>query len=73
VERDKDRWVFLVDEIHGIHHFHPKALQPVPVTATTATPLLWPAATTGVIDWQDTGVGYLDPELVFSALHREIL
>ncbi len=69
VERDRDRWVFLVDEIHGIIHFHPRALQNAPVTVAKATP----AFTKGVIDWQGKGVGYLDPELLFSALNREVL
>lgn len=69
VARARDRWVFLVDEIHGIHHFRPRALQPVPVTVAKATPTF----TKGIIDWQEKGVGYLDPECLFAALNREIL
>jgi len=69
VERETDRWVFLVDEVHGIHHFHPRVLQNVPVPVTRATSMF----TKGIIDWQDKGVGYLDPDLLFAALSREIV
>jgi chemotaxis-related protein WspD len=68
MERAGDRWVFLVDEIKGIHHFPPSALHvSVPVAAATST------LTRGIIDWQDKGVSYLDSELLFAALNREIL
>jgi hypothetical protein len=29
--------------------------------------------TRGVIDWQEKGVGYLDDELLFLALRKEVL
>ena len=69
MERAGDRWVFLVDEIHGIHHFPPHALRHVSVPVAKATPTL----TSGMIDWQDKEVHYLDAELVFTTLHREIV
>jgi len=69
MERERDRWVFPVDEIHGIYDFHPRAVQhaAVPVAKTT------PTFTMGILDWQDKRVGYLAPEPLFSALHREIV
>jgi chemotaxis-related protein WspD len=69
MEKARDCWVFLADEIHGLHYFHPRALQPVPATADTARP----AYTGGTLVWCDKSVGYLDPELLFTALHREVL
>ncbi len=69
VERDGDHWVFVVDEIHGVHHFYPGALSDLPVTVAKATPTF----IQGVIHWQDKGVGYLDPGLLFDALKRQIL
>lgn len=67
VEQAPDCWVLLVDEVHGVHHVHPGALQNVPDTEA-ARPFIQ-----GIIDWQAQGVGYLDPEPLFAALHREIL
>jgi chemotaxis-related protein WspD len=69
MERAGNRWVFIVDEIHGIHHFLPHALRHVPVPVAEATPTL----TGGIIDWQDKEVRYLDAELLFTTLHREIV
>ena len=69
IARDRDHWVILVDEIHGIQRFHLSAVRAAPVTVARATPRL----TQGVIDWQDKGVGYLDDELLFLALRKEAL
>jgi len=69
IARDSDHWVLLVDEIHGIQRFQLSAVRDAPVTVAKATPGL----TQGVIDWRDTGVGYLDDELLFLALRKEVL
>jgi chemotaxis-related protein WspD len=66
---DSDHWGLLVDEIHGIQRFHLSAIRDAPVTVAKAAPRL----TKGVIDWQDTGVGYLDDGLLFLALRKEVL
>jgi chemotaxis-related protein WspD len=66
---DSDHWVLLVDEIHGIQRVHLSAIREAPVTVAKAVPRL----TKGVIDWQDTGVGYLDDGLLFLALRKEVL
>jgi chemotaxis-related protein WspD len=66
---DSDHWVLLVDEIHGIQRFHLSAIRDAPVTVAKAAPRL----TKGVIDWRDTGVGYLDDGLLFLALRKEVL
>jgi chemotaxis-related protein WspD len=69
IARDSDHWVILVDELHGIQRFHLSAVRDAPVTVAKAMPRL----TKGVIDWQDKGVGYLDDELLFLVLRKEVL
>jgi chemotaxis-related protein WspD len=69
VARDSDHWVILVDELYGIQRFHLHAVRNAPVTVAKAMPRL----TKGVIDWQDKSLGYLDDELVFLALRKEVL
>ncbi len=69
IAREEAYWVLLVDELHGIQHFQLNAFREAPVTVTKSTPAL----TTGVIDWQDRRVGYLDDEQLFAALAKEIV
>jgi chemotaxis-related protein WspD len=69
IDRDSDHWVLLVDELHGIQRFHLSAIRDAPVTVAKAAPRL----TKGVIDWRDTGIGYLDDGLLFLALRKEVL
>jgi chemotaxis-related protein WspD len=69
IAKDSDHWVILVDELHGIQRFHLSAVRDAPVTVAKATPRL----TKGIIEWHDKGVGYLDDELLFLALRKEVL
>jgi chemotaxis-related protein WspD len=69
IARESDHWVILVDELYGIQRFPLSAIRDAPVTVAKATPRL----TKGVIDWQDKGVGYLDDELLFLALRKDVL
>jgi chemotaxis-related protein WspD len=69
VARNSDHWVILVDELYGIQRFHLNAVRNAPMTVAKAMPRL----TKGVIDWQDKSLGYLDDELVFLALRKEVL
>jgi chemotaxis-related protein WspD len=69
VARESDHWVLLVDELYGIQRFHLSAVREAPVTAAKAAPGL----TKGVIDWRDRGVAYLDDDLLFLALRKEVL
>jgi chemotaxis-related protein WspD len=69
IAKDSDYWVILVEELHGIQSFHLSAVRDAPVTVAKATPRL----TKGIIEWQDKGVGYLDDELLFLALRKEVL
>jgi chemotaxis-related protein WspD len=69
IAREGDHWVMLVDEIYGIERFPLSAIRDAPVTVAKATPRL----TRGVIGWQGKGVGYLDDELLFLALRKDVL
>lgn len=69
VEREGERWVFPVDEVHGIHRIHLHELCYAPATVTT----LPNAFTRKLFHWQDRNVSYLDEELLFYTLNRRVL
>jgi chemotaxis-related protein WspD len=64
-----EHWVVCVDELHGIQRVPRSAVRDAPVTVAKAKPTL----VKGVIDWQAKRVGYLDAELLFGALRKEVL
>ncbi len=68
VNRDSERWVFLVDEIEGIYRVHPNILQNVPVTVSKSNS----AFTKGLFKWQDKYVSLLDDELLLYKLTRSV-
>lgn len=65
----EDKWVFPVDEVHGIFRFHLKELQPAPVVITKADE----GYTQGIVYWEGKKVNYLDSELLFYTLSDKIL
>jgi len=69
VERERERWVFGVDEVHGIHRFRAGDLERAPVTVSRAASTY----TKGMISWQGRSVGFLDDELLFYSLKRNLL
>jgi chemotaxis-related protein WspD len=69
VEKETDRWVFPVDEVHGIYRMHPHDLQKVPVTVAKA-PFPY---TRGIIHLQGKSVGRLDEDSLFDALNRSLV
>jgi chemotaxis-related protein WspD len=66
INRAEERWVFPVDEIHGIYRIHPHQLQNVPVTVSKSEP----AFTKGLFPWKDKYVAFLDDELLLYKLNR---
>ena len=66
---DGSRLAFPVDEVLGIHHFHPQELKPPPVTLAKASS----AHTQGVLHWRERTVGFLDAGLLFSTLTRALM
>ncbi|GAK53385.1 CheW-like protein [Candidatus Moduliflexus flocculans] len=63
-----DRWVFPVDEIHGIYRVHPKSFQNVPVTVAKAKTTF----TKGIFEWEQHQVAFLDNELLLHNLARSV-
>src|SRR3984893_18693753 len=66
--RAGSRFVFPVDEVHGIHRFSPNELKGVPSTvAKSQTTYL-----KGMLLWQNKSVGCLDDQLLFDMLDRSL-
>ena len=68
IRRDDVRAVCPVDEVHGIHRFHPRELKDVPATVAKATATYSKA----VLPWRGHSVGLLDDQLLFYALKRSL-
>ncbi len=68
LRRDQVRAVCPVDEVNGIHRFHPRALKEVPATVAGATPTY----SKGLLSWRDRSVGLLDDELLFHSVKRSV-
>jgi len=66
--RYQNKWVFPVDEIHGIYRFHLDEFKDAPVVVSKASETY----TKGVFTWQDKKVNFLDCELLFYTLNRKI-
>jgi chemotaxis-related protein WspD len=62
--RNGERLVFPVDEVHGIHRFNPSQLGDAPATIARATSTF----TRAMLQWQDKSVGVLDENLLFQSL-----
>ena len=65
----EDKWVFPVDEVHGIFRFHLNELQQAPVVITKASE----GYTKGIVYWENQKVNYLDSDLLFYTLNHKIL
>jgi chemotaxis-related protein WspD len=68
IRRDAVRVVCPVDEVHGIHRFHPRELKAVPTTVAKATVTY----STALLPWQGHSVGTLDDQLLFYTLQRSL-
>jgi chemotaxis-related protein WspD len=68
VEWEKNFLVFPVDEIHGVHRYHPDELKSAPATVANSASAL----THGILAWQDRSVGCLDEERLFATLNRSL-
>ncbi len=63
-----ERWVFSVDEIHGIHRLHPSRIQPPPISAQKTGA----GFSRGIFTWEKRQVAVLDDELVLRQLSRSV-
>lgn len=68
VNTDAGRWVFPVNEILGIYHVYPHIFQNVPVTVAKAQSTY----TKGIFNWKDKHVAFLDDDLLFYSLIRNV-
>jgi chemotaxis-related protein WspD len=68
IRREAVRVVCPVDEVHGIHRFHPRELREVPTTVAKATITY----STALLPWQGHSVGTLDDQLLFYTLKRSL-
>jgi chemotaxis-related protein WspD len=66
--REGQRFVFPVDEVHGICRFHPNELKEVPSTVAKAQR----AYIRGILLWENKSVGCLNDELLFDMLDRSL-
>jgi chemotaxis-related protein WspD len=68
VNRQGDRFVFPVDEIHSLQKFPPNDIRHAPATVSSS-----PAAySKGMLSVGSRRVGYLDDEKLFQTLHRSL-
>jgi len=68
MERDGQRAVCPVDEVHGIAHFHPGEITPTPSTIAKADV----AYTKSVLSWQMQSVALLDDQLLLRTVNRSL-
>jgi chemotaxis-related protein WspD len=66
-DRKGSRLVFPVNEVRGVHRYHPKDLRDVPLTLAKAGAA---AYIVGVLPWEGKTVGCMDDELLFYAVDK---
>jgi chemotaxis-related protein WspD len=66
--REDSRFVFPVEEVHGIHWFDPKELKKVPSTVAKARATY----IKGLLLWQNKSVGCLNDQLLFDMLDESL-
>lgn len=69
LEREGERWVFLVDELHGIRRVQASDLSNVPATVSKVPQTY----TSALLNWDQARVSVLDDELLFYTLNRQLL
>jgi chemotaxis-related protein WspD len=68
IQREGNRVVCPVDEVHGILRFHRRQQMPVPATLAKATATY----TLALLPWQQKSVGLLDDQLLFYTINRSL-
>jgi chemotaxis-related protein WspD len=66
---DGSRLLFPVDEVYGTYRFNLQELKSPPATVARSNP----SYTRGVFYWRQNAVGFLDADLLFSALNRSLI
>ncbi|MBU2490539.1 MAG: chemotaxis protein CheW [Proteobacteria bacterium] len=68
INSEEGRWVFHVDEIHGIQRIPPREMQNVPVTVAKSKN----AYSRGLFSWKGRNVALLDEKLLVRNLARSV-
>ena len=68
IQREGNRGVCPVDEVHGVYRFHSRDLAPLPASVAGASANY----TKGLLTWQKKPVGVLDDELLFHTFNRSL-
>jgi len=68
IQREGSLAVCPVDEVHGLHRFHPQDLASLPASVARASA----SYTKGLLAWQAKPVGLLDDELLFHTFNRSL-
>lgn len=66
--RAGNRLAFPVDEVLGVHRYHPREMLPAPATLAESKVTY----TIGLLPWRDRTVGCLDDELLFYTLGKSL-
>jgi chemotaxis-related protein WspD len=68
VTHNDSQYVFLVSEVSGTFHYHPKELKSTPATLSQAAGTY----TQGILIWEDKDVACLDSELLFYSMEKKL-
>jgi chemotaxis-related protein WspD len=68
VGADHRKWVFPIDEVDGIYRFSLSDIREAPIVIAKAN-----TYTQGIVEWNTEKVSYLDAELLFERLDRELV
>lgn len=68
VGREAERIVLPVDEVHGVHRYHPEQLGEAPATVSKSTATY----TRATLPWREKTVGLLDEQLLFYSINKSL-
>ncbi len=66
--QEGERIVLPVDEVLGVHRYHPEQLGEAPATVSKSTTTY----TRGTLPWRDKTVGLLDAQLLFYSINKSL-
>jgi chemotaxis-related protein WspD len=66
ISREGSRVAAPVDEVHGVHRYHPRKLREAPATLAQSS------YTRAILDWERAAVGVLDDQLLFYSIDRSL-
>jgi chemotaxis-related protein WspD len=68
IQKNGEKWIFPCNEVFGIHYCDSIHLSNVPITVAKSSANFL----RGVINWNERAVGFLDEELLFYHLNKEL-